>query len=132
MRPDGDPVQLAYITPGTTTSQPVPPPAAGQPRSTLPPDYAEITSGARVLSAVGMFLVVVGAIGIVIGLMIGLTMLTTAMKSTAVAMGPSGVVVIVGSMFYGVPVVLTGLVVRMLGAVALAVRDIARNSFPSA
>lgn len=94
------------------------PPAAKPVQS---PDYKAITTGAFVLGLAAAVYLVLGAAAF----LFGLAMIINGMTGGASGNLPDGA----GLAVSGLIALCVGAVIRMIGAVGLAVRDIARNSF---
>jgi hypothetical protein len=92
--------------------------------STTAPRYDEIVTGANILNAVAILIIIVGIIALVVAFVLCLSaMRQQGMDATA------GWITAASTAFWGLSVIVGAMLIRMNASLALAIRDIARNSF---
>lgn len=122
-------------------------PLAPAPPSERPavPEYRDIARGARALAGFATFATVLGWICIVLGLVVAVVMMVAGLAagSAAASAGGGGSAAMGGAAggammglaigtvpaLYGTALLIAGALLRMQASLAVAVRDIARNSF---
>lgn len=106
--------------------------AAAQAGARRPPEYRQIVEGASWLGGFATFLTLCGALLIVAGFVGSVAACAQFTEPQEVALvgytilAPSVVGILAGILFTGF-----GAMLRMFGALGIAVRDLARNSFPN-
>jgi hypothetical protein len=105
----------------------LPPAIAPRPITSATPRYEDISKGSRTLDAIATIVFAIGILFIVVAI-IGVFVMAAAIYTRA----PEAIVtvpIIFSSLMTGVSLLIIAAIIRMFAALAVAIRDIAINSF---
>jgi hypothetical protein len=122
---------LDYSTVRKNPSVPLIPTAAPAPLGyPTTPEYSDIITGVKWLRAIALITAILGWIGIAVAALALVMGLVVAVAGPGMGSIALGLPFVIPASIFGIAYLAVSAVLRLAASVALAVRDIARNSFP--